>query len=130
MFQLKSAVLINSRLFFRKKPYSSKTSLIRWRQRQIWNGDILDPSYFCEIWTLCVSGMTYDNLCPHYLSIYLSIYLIYIYIYIPISVSVSISISIIYKYIYIYIYIYINSMEYINLVIKWHEKFRQVWIHM
>ena len=49
MFQLKSAVLINSRLFFRKKPYSSKTSLIRWRQRQIWNGDILDPSYFCEI---------------------------------------------------------------------------------
>ena len=48
----------------------------------------LRPSYFCEVWALCVSWITYDHLTTYiyiYICIYMCIYVyicIYIYIYI------------------------------------------------
>ena len=105
MFQLKIGLLINSKSRFNNNNYSVKKVLIRCRQRQICNSYILGPSYFCEIWALYVSGITYGHFWPLiYLSIYLSIFLS-----ILLSIDLSISIYIIFIYIYIYLYKYISA---------------------
>ena len=109
MFQLKIGLLINSKSRFNNNNYSVKKVLIRCRQRQICNSYILGPSYFCEIWALFVSGITYGHFWPLiYLSIYLSIFLS-----ILLSIDLSISIYIIFIYIYIYIYINIYQLNYL-----------------
>ena len=62
----------------------------------------LRPSYFCEIWALCVSWISYDHWTTYtYIYIYIYIYIhIYMYMYIYIYVYICI---------YIYIYIYIQD---------------------
>ena len=111
MFQPKIGWLINSRWSFNNNHYSIKKFLILCRQRQICDGYILGPSYFCEIWSLCVSGITYDHFWPIvyrliYLSFYPSIYLYNLYIYIYIYV---------YIYIFIYLSLYIYQLHYLHV---------------